>query len=43
MCAYDGWACSIELHASKWKAIDLIKEVFSLKFDHKIKDIIVTQ
>jgi hypothetical protein len=30
MCAYNGWACCIEIHESKEEVLDLVKEVFFL-------------
>jgi hypothetical protein len=30
MCAYDGWACCIKIHASKQEVLDLIKELLFL-------------
>jgi len=27
MCAYDGWACCIEVHASRWEILDSVREV----------------
>jgi hypothetical protein len=37
MCAYDGWACCIEVHASGWEILHPVREVFSLKFEPAIK------
>jgi hypothetical protein len=36
--AYDGWACSIEMCASRWKALDLVHEVFRLKQATSLSD-----
>jgi hypothetical protein len=32
MCAYDGWGCSIEGHASRGEVLDPGRELLSLKF-----------
>jgi hypothetical protein len=37
MCAYGGWACSIEVHASGCEVLDPGREVSSLKFEPAIK------
>jgi hypothetical protein len=43
MHAYNGWACSMKVHASKWEALDdpVVTEVFYLKFEPAKKDRIV--
>ncbi len=37
MCAYDRWACCIEVHVSSWEILHPVREVFSLKFEPAIK------
>jgi len=37
MCAYDGWACSIEMHASQLEIFKLVKKILSLNFETPIK------
>jgi hypothetical protein len=39
MCAYDGGACSTQVHAPRWEALDdsQIRQVLSLKFEPAIK------
>jgi hypothetical protein len=32
MCAYDGWACSVEVHAFRWQVLHQVREVFSSEF-----------
>jgi hypothetical protein len=34
MCPYDGWACYVKgVQAFRWKALELVREVYSLKFE----------
>ncbi len=40
MCAYNGWACCIEAHASKQEVLDVVKEVFFLELAIKGRVII---
>lgn len=41
MCAYYGWACSIEMHASNWEVFKLVREILSLNFETPIKGNVV--
>jgi hypothetical protein len=43
MCAYDGWACSIKVHAFKWEVLHLVREFFSLNFELAIKTKVITR
>jgi hypothetical protein len=36
MGAYDGWACSIEVHVFTWEVLKPRKKVFDLKFEYAI-------
>jgi hypothetical protein len=38
ICTYDGWACySIEGDAYRWEVLNLMREIFSLKFENLLK------
>jgi hypothetical protein len=37
MCAYDGWACLIAVHACRRDVFNPVTEVFSLKFETAMK------
>jgi hypothetical protein len=43
MRAYDGWECSIKVHASKWEVLHLGREFFSLNFELAIKIKVITR
>jgi hypothetical protein len=44
MHAYDGWACSMKVHASRWEVLGpVVTEVFYLKFEPAKKDRIITK
>jgi hypothetical protein len=44
MHAFNGWACSVKVHASRWEVLDdpVVTEVFNLKFEPAKKDRIIT-
>jgi hypothetical protein len=37
MCAYDGWACYIEVHTPRLEVLDPVREGFTLNFELAIK------